>query len=131
MMVKHMGGPTRASLVAATTLAVAPAPAFAGPIINHAARALKNDPVYVDPAAPNKLSPPQVTALRNTIAARDPGRILIAVLPQSAAREVPGGTPEAVGLALERSVRKRATYGLIVGSHFRAGSTVLAPGVAG
>ncbi|TML85737.1 MAG: hypothetical protein E6G08_13400 [Actinobacteria bacterium] len=116
-----------ASFVAAAVFA-APAAALVGSL-QKAANALRQSPVYVDPNAALTLPPAQVAKLRNAIAnAGEP--IYIAVLPQSAADRA-GGDPNEVLRLLRDDLGRRGTYAVVVGKHFRAGSTDLPRGTAG
>jgi hypothetical protein len=112
-----------AALVSVASLGLAPA-ASAGTIIDRAAQALQNDPVYVDPAAEEAIPPADAERIRQEISARRAGPMYVAILPAAAAREA-GGSPEAVAEALERTLRRDGTYAVVVGHTFRAGSTNL------
>ena len=112
-----------------------PALAVPGAIANgdpiaRAAPALRSDRVYVDPSAQVKLSSAQVRALERQIATEDPGRIFVALLPNSA-RAKAGGTVAGVGAGLERRVGRPGIYAIVVGSRFEAGSNAMARGEAG
>jgi hypothetical protein len=109
-------------------LAVAPA-ATAGPLIDRAAEALANDPVYVDPAA-GRVSQADGERLRSEIAANGKGPMYIAVLPQAALAE---GGGSAVGIAdeLHQILGRRGVYAVVAGKQFRAESTDLGSGKAG
>ncbi|HEV7640962.1 MAG TPA: hypothetical protein VGO39_08875 [Gaiellaceae bacterium] len=118
----------RILLIVLVALALAPA-ASAGTIVNRAAQALANDPVYVDPAA-TSVSPAEADALRREIAAKGNGPIYIAVLPKAALAEAGGS---AVGIAdqLHRILGRRGLYAVVAGNQFRAESTDLGKGKAG
>ena len=45
----------------------------------------------------------------------------IAVLPDAASNEA-GGSPAAVGQAIQRRLGRGGTYAVVVGNHFRAGA---------
>jgi hypothetical protein len=109
-------------------LVLAPA-ASAGTIINRAAQALANDPVYVDPSA-KTVSQADADALRREIASKGKGPIYIAVLPKAALAE---GGGSAVGIADEfhRILGRRGVYAVVAGDQFRAESTDLGKGKAG
>ena len=104
-------------------LVLAP-PAQAGEIVDRAARSLQNDPVFVDPAAEQEISPGDAERIRREISARRAGPMYVAILPAAAAREA-GGSPEGVVEALQRAMRRDGTYAVVVGNSFRAGSTNL------
>src|SRR4051794_40141865 len=113
----------------AAALLLVPA-AQAGPIIDRAVAALNSDPVYVDPAA--ELAPPSADQdqLRRKIDLAEAGPVYIAILPTSAELEA-GGSPDGVLQAIHDALGRKGTYAAVIGRHFRAGSDVLSPGVAG
>src|SRR3954451_4632591 len=82
-----------AVIAALVALAVAPA-AVAGPVVNRAAVALANDPVYVDPSA-STVTEAQGARIRSEIESRGHGPVYVAVLPRSALGEAGGS---AVGI---------------------------------
>ena len=98
-------------------LALAPA-AHAGAIVDRAAAALANDPVYVDPAAAEHVSAQHV---RREIEARAHGPVYIAVLPQKALDEA-GGDAGGVLQAVHDRLGRKGVYAVVVGNHFRAGA---------
>ncbi|SCM14420.1 hypothetical protein SAMN04883147_1112221 [Streptomyces sp. DpondAA-F4] len=72
-------------ILSAAVLAMSPAaPAAAPATLDDAARALRQGPVYVDPAAADQLSPSQEKALEKKIEDADKP-VFVAVLPQSSA----------------------------------------------
>jgi hypothetical protein len=103
--------------------------ATAGPIVDTAAQALRSSPVYVAPNAElgNRVDAARV---RSEIDRAGAGPVYVAVLPLAAEQEE-GGSPDGVLQALHDQVGARGTYAVVVGRHFRAGSDVLRPGVAG
>jgi uncharacterized membrane protein YgcG len=118
----------RVLVLALALLVLAPA-ASAGTIVDRAARALANDPVYVDPAA-TTVSQTGADAVRREIASNGKGPIYIAVLPKAALAE---GGGSAVGIAdeLHRILERRGVYAVVAGNQFRAESTDLGKGKAG
>jgi len=121
---------TAAALAAfAAALVVVPA-AQAGPIIDRAVAALNSDPVYVDPAAELASSPADQDRLRRKIDSAGAGPVYIATLPTAAEQEA-GGSPDGVLQAIHDALGRKGTYAAVIGRHFRAGSDVLPPGVAG
>jgi len=95
----------------ALVLVFVPAVAAAQDAVSAAARGLSSGHVYVDPAA-ELAGRVDAEELRSRIGA-DP--IWIAVLPDSA------GEPVAVARELRSQVGREGAYGVIVGTHFRAG----------
>jgi hypothetical protein len=83
-------------------------------------RALATNPVYVAPEAQLPLEEADADRLRGEIAEAG-GDIYIAVLPEEAADEVPGGV-EGVGPRLARDLGRPGVYAVIVGNKFRAGN---------
>jgi hypothetical protein len=104
--------------------------ATAGPIVDRAAVALQNSPVYVDPSAEQTITPAEAERLRTEIETKAHGPTYIAVLPNAALNEAGG---DAVGVTdkLYRQVGNPGVYGVVAGGHFRALSTDLGPGKAG
>jgi hypothetical protein len=113
----------------AVALVVVPA-AQAGPIIDRAVAALNSDPVYVDPAAELAVSPADQDRLRRGIDNAGAGPVYVAILPTTAEQEA-GGSPDGVLQAIHDALGRKGTYAAVIGRHFRAGSDVLSPGVAG
>jgi hypothetical protein len=118
----------RILVVLLLALALAPA-AAAGPIINRAAQALANDPVYVDPSA-TTVSQAGANTLRREIASKGKGPIYIAVLPRSALAEA-GGSAVGIVDELYRILVRRGVYAVVAGNQFRANSNDLGKGKAG
>jgi hypothetical protein len=106
----------------AVALSLASAAQAATPIVDGAAHALASDPVYVDPEAEAQLSASDRARLRDEIAKSGSGPVYIAVLPDAASNEA-GGSPAAVGQAIQRRLGRGGTYAVVVGNHFRAGPT--------
>jgi hypothetical protein len=119
----------RLALVVLCLLTFAPA-AWAGPILDRAATALGNDPVYVDPGAEKTITAAQADALRREIETKGHGPIYIAVLPTAALNEA-GGDAVGIADALHRQLGARGVYAVVAGGHFRAESTDLRSGQAG
>ncbi|MGZ4417255.1 MAG: hypothetical protein ACXVRV_03660, partial [Gaiellaceae bacterium] len=113
----------------AAALALVPV-AQAGPIIDRAVAALNSDPVYVDPAAELAPSSADQDGLRRKIDLAGAGPVYIAILPAAAEQEA-GGSPDGVLQAIHDALGHKGTYAAVIGNHFRAGSDVLQPGVAG
>src|SRR5687767_601603 len=107
-----------------------PAPAAAGPQIDAAVEALRQDPVYVDPEADAGLSSSDAERLRERIASAGEGPIYVAVLPSEARAEA-GGSATGVVDAIHDSLNRDGVYAVVVGRQFRAGSTDLLRGEAG
>jgi hypothetical protein len=112
----------RVALVAALlALTLAPA-AQAGEILDRAAAALRNDPVYVDPQADPTLTAAEKQGLEDAIAGRGDGPIYVAVLPAAARKEAGGDATEALS-ELAHQVDRRGVYAIVAGGQFRAGAT--------
>src|SRR5207244_1794909 len=103
--------------------------AAAGTIVDRAANALANDPVYVDPAA-TTVSQAQAAALRREVETRARGPVYIAVLPKAALAEG-GGSATGIADELHRALGRRGVYAVVAGNQFRAESTDLGRGQAG
>jgi hypothetical protein len=118
----------RIALVLVCVLTFAPA-AWGGAILDRTASALRNDPVYVDPAAKKTITPAQANTLRHEIETKGHGPIYVAVLPAAALKEAGG---DALGIAdeLHRQLGARGVYAVVAGGHFRALSTDLPGGRA-
>jgi hypothetical protein len=105
--------------------------AYAGERIDTAVGALRESPVYVDPAAELAISRGDQARLRAAIDSAGAGPVYVAILPVAAENET-GGNPDGVLQALHDGLNRDGTYAVVVGRHFRAGSQgVLQPGVAG
>ena len=117
-------------LLALALVTAAPTADGRGSSVQNAIGALRNNRVYVDPAANVKISAAEAEALQRQIANDNAGRTFIALLPE-AARTAAGGSVASVGLAIERGVGRPGIYAVVVGKRFEAGSNVLPRGVAG
>ena len=91
---------------------------------------MQSSPVYVDPGAELAISSADQDQLRRKIDTAGAGPVYIAILPAAAELEA-GGSPDGVLQALHDALGRKGTYAAVIGRHFRAGSDVLAPGVAG
>jgi hypothetical protein len=118
----------RIAVVIVCALTFAPA-ALGGAILDRAAAALRNDPVYVDPAAKKTITAAQANALRREIETKGHGPIYIAVLPTAALNEA-GGDALGISEALHRQLGAPGVYAVVAGGHFRAESTDLRGGEA-
>jgi hypothetical protein len=115
-------------LLAAVLLAAMAAPAAAGPWVDRAAGNLRDDPLYVHPAARPTLSLPESERVRARLAlAGTP--VLVAVLPTPALREA-GGDPDRLAALVAGSVGRPGTYLVVTGGEEGAGSNTLARGQA-
>src|SRR4051812_815904 len=119
----------RTLLIVLLSLVLVPS-ALAGPIVERAATALANDPVYGDPQAEHALSAADERRLENEIEQQGKGPIYIAVLPDAAVAEG-GGAALGVLDDLAKSVGGRGVCAVVAGDPFRAESTDLGPGKAG
>src|SRR6185437_9415475 len=108
-------------LVALALAALAAAPASAGTYIDRAVAHFASDPVYVDPAAKPTLSPAEANRLRTEIGKTSAGPVYVAILP-AAARNEAGGDAGSLLRHLYEGVGERATYAVVAGGQFRAGS---------
>jgi MYXO-CTERM domain-containing protein len=102
--------------------------AQAGPLIDRAVAALRDDPVYVDPEAERAPSDAEADRLRDRIADSD-AAMYVAVLP-AAVRSEAGGSTSEVLRAIANGLRRDGTYAVVAGNQFRAGSTTLERGEA-
>lgn len=119
----------RLALVIAAALVAVPSAAAAG-IVDTAARQLRTDPVYVDPAARNVLPPAGEQRVEDAIETAGAGPLYVVVLPESASREAGGDATETLR-AIAVKLHRRGTYAGVIGNHFRALSNVLPAGTAG
>jgi hypothetical protein len=119
-----------AAVLAVAVLALGAAPAWAGPEVDQAARALRGDPVYVDPQADPRLSAGEERGLEQHIASADAGSVYVAVLPESARQEAAGGDPDALPAVLHDALGEPGTYAVVSGKHLSAGSTQLPAGTS-
>jgi hypothetical protein len=102
--------------------------AWAGPLVDGAARDLRSDPVYVHPDAEPTLTVAEADELRTRI--EESGEpIFVAILPAAAGEEV-GGDVDDVLRELGQT-GPAGTYAVVVDGRFRAGSEVLPSGRAG
>ena len=119
----------RLLVVVLLALALAPT-AAAGELIDAAVEALRDDPVYVHPEAERRVSEAEADRIRDAIAEHGAGPLYVAILPDRARNEA-GGDSNGVLRALREAMGVRATYAVVVGDSFRAGSDLLARGAAG
>ena len=110
-------------------LVLAPA-AGAGELIDGAVESLRDDPVYVHSDAERAISEAETDRVQEAIAEHGAGPLYIAILPERA-RDEAGGDANGVLRALRDAMGVRATYAVVVGDSFRAGSDVLPEGTAG
>ncbi len=90
----------------------------AGPLLDQAATALRQDPVYVHPGAERSISNAEAEQIRTII--RDGDRaVYVAVLPTAAESEAPGGL-NGLPAALGSDVGLTGTYAVVTGTGFRA-----------
>src|SRR5829696_6531024 len=120
----------RVLVLATVTLALAAAPAWAGPEVDQAATALADDPVYVDPDAERAIDAGDERRVEAAIADAGAGPIFLAILPAAAIGEA-GGDADGLPALVRSQVGQRGTYGVIAGNSFRAGSDFLPSGQAG
>src|SRR5690349_12998687 len=118
----------RVVLVALCALVLVPV-ARAGPIIDRAAAALQQSPVYVDPSAEKTISTAEAQRLRTEIETNGHGPIYVAILPAAAVDEA-GGSATGVVSELHRRLGAAGVYAVVAGGHFRAQSTDLRSGRA-
>jgi hypothetical protein len=118
----------RTLALAAIMLLLAAAPAWAGPEVDQAASALREDPVYVDAEADPDLSAAEERRLELDIGAGDAGPVYVAVLPESAREEAAGNDPDRLPQLLYDALRERGTYAVVTGTRLSAGSTDLPAG---
>jgi MYXO-CTERM domain-containing protein len=119
----------RLLLVVVLALVLAPA-AAAGELIDAAVESLRDDPVYVHPDAERRISDAEAARIREAIADEGAGPLYVAILPERARNEA-GGDANGVLRALREAMGIRATYAVVVGNSFRAGSDLLPAGTAG
>jgi hypothetical protein len=100
-------------LVLAATLAAPAAAGAQGEVVERAAQALRDAPVYQDPGAERALDKDELAALRREVQATG-DRIFVAILPSSA------GRPDDVTPQLARATRRDGTFAIVVGNSFRA-----------
>jgi hypothetical protein len=123
--------PRRAQVLAGLVLCLLvglAAPASAGPWVDRTAGSLRDDPLYVHPAARPTLPPPEVERVRARLAiAGTP--VFVAVLPGQARSEA-GGDANRLAALVAASVGRPGTYLVVAGGEEGAGSNTLARGVA-
>ena len=103
-------------------------PATAGPWVDRTAGNLRDDPVYVHPAARPTLSLPEAERVRARIAlAGTP--VYVAVLPAQALPEA-GGDADRLAALVAASIGKPGTYLVVAGGEEGAGSNTLGKGQA-
>ena len=68
--------------------------------------------------------------MRQKIDSAGAGPVYIVILPATAEQEA-GGSPDGVLQAIHDALGRKGTYAAVIDRHFRAGSDVLSPGVAG
>jgi hypothetical protein len=105
------------------------APAWAGPWVDRAAGNLRDDPLYVHPAARPTLSPPDQERIRARLAVVGTP-VFVAVLPSQALGEAGGNANRLAGMVAD-SVGRPGTYLAVAGGEEGAGSNTLARGRAG
>jgi hypothetical protein len=124
--------PVRAVLVvvglALCLLAMLAGPAAAGPWVDRAAGNLRDDPLYVHPAARPALSQPDQEWIRARLALVGTP-IFVAVLPGQALAEA-GGNANRLAAMVAASVRRPGTYLVVAGGAQGGGSNTLARGEA-
>ena len=104
-------------------------PAATSTDVAQVGRALRTDPVFVEPDAERALSEDEAESLRSAImSAGTP--IFVAVLPQSVL-DVAGGDPAVLTSDVAAATDLAGTYAVLAGDSFRAGSTWLPSGEAG
>jgi hypothetical protein len=103
-------------------------PAAAGAWVDRMAGNLRNDPVYVDPAARPTLSPAEAEQVRARVAiAGTP--VFVAVVPTRALTEA-GGDANRLAALVAASVGRPGTFLVVAGGEEGAGSNTLARGQA-
>ncbi len=113
--------PTVMSAVLLVMLPLTPANAADDPVTTAVQKFKGGDHVYVDPSAEVSFDPGKV---RDAISSAGLS-MYVAVLPDST------GTPEDVVRRIGQNLGGRVTVAVLVGTHFRAGSSALAKGEAG
>ena len=115
-------------LLAGLVLCLLAGPAWAGPWVDRAAGNLRDDPLYVHPAARPTLSLPEQERIRARLALVGTP-IFVAVLPTQALAEASGSAGRLAGLVAD-SVGRPGTYLVAAGGEEGAGSNTLARGAA-
>jgi hypothetical protein len=115
-------------LLAGLVLCLLAGPAWAGPWVDRTAGNLRDDPLYVHPAARPILSQPDQEKIRARLALVGTP-IFVAVLPTQALAEAGGEASRLAGL-VAASVGRPGTYLVAAGGEEGAGSNTLARGAA-
>src|SRR5687767_1100890 len=114
----------KGAAVSLLVLALA-APSFAqtttAGIVDEAAAALADSPVFVHPDADPSISDAEAERLREHIAERRAGPMYVAILPASARNEA-GGDATEVLRSIANELRRRGVYAGLIGNQFRAGA---------
>jgi hypothetical protein len=109
-------------------VAVAAAPAVAGPWVDRTTGSLRGDPLYVDPAARPTLTPAAALQVRATMAATGTP-VFVVVLPRQALAEA-GGSAARLAAMVAGSLGRPGTYLVVAGGQQGAGSDTLGQGEA-
>ena len=115
-------------ILAGLLLCLLAGPAWAGPWVDRTAGNLRDDPLYVHPAARPTLSLPDQEKIRARLALVGTP-IFVAVLPTQALAEAGGNANRLAGL-VGASVGRPGTYLVAAGGEEGAGSNTLAKGAA-
>ena len=115
-------------LLAGLVLCLLAGPAWAGPWVDRTAGNLRDDPLYVHPAARPTLSQPDQERIRARLALVGTP-IFVAVLPTQALAEAGGSAGRLAGL-VAASVGRPGTYLVVAGGEQGAGSNTLSEGQA-
>jgi len=115
-------------ILAGLLLCLLAGPAWAGPWVDRTAGNLRDDPLYVQPAARPTLSQPEQERIRARLALVGTP-IFVAVLPTQALAEAGGNANRLAGL-VGASVGRPGTYLVAAGGEEGAGSNTLAKGAA-
>jgi hypothetical protein len=113
---------------ALAVVAVAAAPATAGPWVDRTTGSLRGDPLYVHPSARPTLAPAPAAQVRARIA-RTGTPVFVAVLPRQALAEA-GGSAGRLAAMVAGSLGRPGTYLVVAGGRQGAGSDTLARGEA-
>jgi hypothetical protein len=113
----------------AATTAAASTSAATTTDVAEVGRALRGDPVFVQPEAERALSDEEAESLRSAIGSAGTP-IFVAVLPASMLDDA-GGDPVVLTRDVAEATDLAGTYAVLVGDSFRAGSTSLPSGEAG
>jgi hypothetical protein len=104
-------------------VAVAAAPAVAGPWVDRTAGSLRGGPLYVDPAASPTLTPAAAAQVHARIAATGTP-VFVAVLPREALAEA-GGSATRLAAMVAGSLGRPGTYLVVAGGQQGAGSDTI------